>query len=101
MGVDPTVSQRDYEPSDGTFWSTSEKSEQGTLNSVCCNYDVVRCSAERESCPGAKHDLPREQGEGPRQGRGVQAEEWAAQATVLHRNTGQYGYSKYNIIIQT
>ena len=68
-----------------------EKSEQGTLNSVCCNYDVVRCSAERESCPGAKHDLPREQGEGPRQGRGVQAEEWAAQATVLHRNTGQYG----------
>ena len=52
-----------------------EKSEQGTLNSVCCNYDVVRCSAERESCPGAKHDLPREQGEGPRQGRGVQAEE--------------------------
>ena len=45
----------------------------GALHST--KYDVVRCSAERESCPGAKHDLPREQGEGPRQGRGVQAEE--------------------------
>ena len=52
---------------------------------------IFRRVIEREAGPRVEHDLPREQGEGPRQGRGVQAEEWAAQATVLHRNTGQYG----------
>ena len=67
------------------------------LNVGFIQFYSINCRrvAEWEASSRAEHNLPREQAAGPRQGCGLQTQEWAAETTIRHRHPGQCRALRY------